>query len=111
MDPQFISCGAIGPHRIFRNDLFRIFRVNEWIIKLSLSEYLIMMHLVSGELIPEHTLVQAIYGDVETASHAEPLCKHLDRLRKKLRPCGLIVRRITQHGYLLACLQEETITR
>ena len=109
MEPPLISCGTIGSHNILRNDLFRVFQVDEWTIKLSLKEYLIMLHLISGEPVTEDLLIEAAYGSEQTSTHEEPLSKHLERLRKKLRPCGLVIRRITQHGYLLVNGEEGTV--
>jgi DNA-binding response OmpR family regulator len=101
VEPQFVDCGIIGSYRILRNDLRRTFQVNEQTVKLTLSEYLVMMELIGRERVDTLKLVQIVYSDEDVAKHEGPFNKFLNRLRKKLLPCGLVIRRITGYGYLL----------
>jgi hypothetical protein len=109
VEPSLTSCGTVGSHHIFRNDIFRIFQVDEWTIKLSLREYLVMLKLTCGGPVSEQLLLEAVYGIEQAPANEEPLSRLLERLRKKLRPCGLVIRRITRHGYLLTTNEEQTV--
>jgi hypothetical protein len=108
VEPSLISCGTVGSHHIFRNDTFRILQVDEWTIKLSLREYLAMLKLTGGQPVSAQLLIEAVYGATQTPANEEPLGRLLERLRKKLRPCGLVIRRITRHGYLLTGQEEQS---
>jgi hypothetical protein len=110
VEPSLTSCGTVGSHHIFCNDIFRTFQVDEWTIKLSLREYLVMHKLTCGQPVSAQLLLQEVYGNEQAPANEEPLSRLLERLRKKLRPCGLVIRRITQHGYHLTSQEEHTIT-
>lgn len=109
--PSLTSCGTVGSHHILCNDLFRIFQVDDWTIKLTLREYLVMLKLSCGQPVPEQLLIEAVYGAEQAPTNEEPLGRLLERLRKKLRPCGLVIRRITRHGYLLTSQDEKAVAR
>ena len=110
MEPSLTSCDTVGSHHIFCNDIFRTFQVDEWTIKLTLSEYLVMLKLSGGQPVPVQLLIDAVYGNEQPPTSKEPLNRLLERLRKKLRPCGLVIRRITRHGYLLTSQEEQAVT-
>ena len=101
MEPQFVDCGIIGSYRIFRNDIRRTFQVNEQTVKLTLSEYLVMMELIERERVDTLKLMKIVYSDEDVVKHEKPFNKFLNRLRKKLLPCGLVIRRVSGYGYLL----------
>lgn len=106
MEPQFIDCGVIGSYRIFRSDLRRAVQVNEQTIKLTLNEYLVMMELIERERVETLRLMRIVYSGEDVAPYEEAFHKFLNRLRKKIRPCGLVIRRITGYGYLLDSEEE-----
>jgi len=101
VEPQFIDCGVIGSYRILRSDLRRAVRVNEQTIKLALSEYLVMVELIERERVETFRLMRIVYSDESVASNEAAFHKFLSRLRNKIRPCGLVIRRIGGYGYLL----------
>jgi DNA-binding winged helix-turn-helix (wHTH) protein len=68
-----------------------------------------MHKLVCGQPVSKQFLVEAVYGTEQAPTSEEPLGRLLERLRKKLRPCGLVIRRITRHGYLLTSQEEQTV--
>jgi DNA-binding response OmpR family regulator len=106
VEPQFIDCGVIGSYRIFRSDLRRAVQVNEQTIKLTLNEYLVMMELIERERVETLRLMRIVYSGEDVAPYEEAFHKFLNRLRKKIRPCGLVIRRITGYGYLLDSEEE-----
>jgi DNA-binding response OmpR family regulator len=101
VEPQFVDCGIIGSYRILRNDLRRTFQVNEQTIKLTLSEYLVMVELIERERVDTLKLMRIVYSGEDVAPNEEAFHKFLNRLRKKIRTGGLVIRRITGYGYLL----------
>lgn len=107
LGPQFIDCGTIGSSHISRNDIHRTFLVNEQTVKLSLSEYLVMIELLEREKVATHTLMELVYSCENASDHEEPFSKLLNRLRKKLRSCGLVIRRVSGFGYLLDSEEEQ----
>jgi len=109
VEQHFIYCGTIGAHQIFRNDALRVLQVDERFVKFSQTEYFIIKPLASGEALSNQVLIQAVYGSGPISLHEGPFSKHIERLRKKLLPCGLILHRITRFGYLLRCAEDEPI--
>jgi DNA-binding response OmpR family regulator len=110
MDPQFIFCGTIGSHRIFFNDLLLKLQVDERYVEFSRMEYSIIKLLLSGQFVTDTRLIREVYGSTEISIHLEPLTKHIERLRKKLQPYGLVIPRVSRYGYLLHSTENDTIT-
>jgi hypothetical protein len=88
VEPSLTSCGTVGSHHIFCNDIFRTFQVDEWTIKLSLREYLVMHKLTCGQPVSVQLLLQEVYGNEQAPANEEPLGRLLERLRKKLHAKG-----------------------
>ena len=109
MDPQRLFCDTIGSHALRCDDGAMKLFVDEHPVECSRLEYVIVKLLLPGRLVTDRRLVQEVYGSTNPALYVEPLSKHIDRLRKKLQPCGLVIPRVAKYGYLLHSMDEHTL--
>ena len=82
--------------------------VDEHPVECSRLEYLIVKLLLPGRLVTDQRLIQEVYRSTNLALYIEPLGKHIERLRKKLQPCGLVIPRVSKYGYLLHSVDEQS---
>jgi two-component system, OmpR family, response regulator len=108
MDPQRLFCDMIGPHALMCDDGAMKLFVDEHPVECSRLEYRIVKLLLPGRLVTDQKLVREVYGSANLALHIEPLSKHIERLRKKLQPCGLAIPRVSKYGYLLHSTDEQS---
>lgn len=108
MDPRRLFCDTIGSHALMCDDGAMKLFVDEHPVECSRLEYLIVKLLLPGRLVTDQRLVQEVYRSTNLALYIEPLGKHIERLRKKLQPCGLVIPRVSKYGYLLHSVDEQS---
>lgn len=109
MDPQRLFCDTIGSHVLLCDDGAMKLFVDTYAVECSRLEYIIVKLLLPGRLVTDFRLVQEVYRSTEVALYVEPLGKHIERLRKKLQPCGLAIPRVAKYGYLLHSMDEQPL--
>lgn len=94
---------TIPGHVLAAHDDQRVLVVDGYPVRFSPLEYRVMHALLDQIQIPVPfaTLAQAAFAlDADTLTR-RALDKHIDRIRSKLRPCGLTVLSVKTYGYVL----------
>ena len=107
MSSSLVDSPSIGNHRIQRSDKNRALVIDALLLKFSPTEYLLLKPLLSGQAVSEHQLVQDAFSCEMSPALRENLDKHIDKIRSKLRPSGLDVRRVTKYGYILLAIDDD----
>lgn len=95
---------TIGKHHIDLHQHHRLLFTNDEVIKLTPTEYQIIVCLLEERIAFDEMLAtQALSnkGQINKATH-ETLERHINNLRSKLRPYGLDIYRVHTLGYILA---------
>ena len=99
---DFVESSAIGEHNIRRCDKSRLVMIdNAKVLSFSPTEYKLLLPLLSGLSAKDDTLVNDALGYSIATWPRKNLEKYIDKIRSKLRPAGLDVRRVTGYGYIL----------
>lgn len=106
MSSELVACPSIGTHSIRRSDKNRTVVIDSLLLRFSPTEYLLLKLLLSGQAVSEVYLIQEAFSCEMSPSVRENLDKHIDKIRSKLRPSGLDVRRVTKYGYILLAVDE-----
>ncbi len=99
---DFVKSSAIGEHNIRRCDKGRMVMIdNKIVLSFSPTEYKLLLPLLTGLSAKDDALVNDALGYNIATWSRKNLDKYIDKIRSKLRPTGLDVRRVTGHGYIL----------
>ncbi len=98
---DFIASPAIGSHRIYRCDALNTLVIDERMVKFTRMEYRLLIPLLAGRQVEDAELVQAAFACAPDQQILKNVSKYIDKIRGKIRLCGLDVHRITRYGYLL----------
>jgi DNA-binding response OmpR family regulator len=98
---DFIVSPAIGSHRIYRCDALNALVIDERMVKFTRMEYRLLVPLLAGRQVEDAALVQAAFACSPDPQVRKNVSKYIDKIRGKIRLCGLDVHRITRYGYIL----------
>ncbi len=102
MSSTLISCPPIGSHSLQRNDESRLLIVDHLVIKFTLREYRLLLLLLSCMPTSDTSLIQeALLSSEDASSQRQSIDKYIDKIRSKLQPSGLTIRRVSKYGYIL----------
>lgn len=98
-----------GSLKVRRNDGQRILIVHdlksgyETVLRFTPLEYAVLVPLLDNYEHPvaASTLYQVAFASPSAPSNDRRLYRHIDRMRPKLSPLGLMIRSVNQYGYLL----------
>lgn len=93
LDGQVVQC----------NEAHSTLIVDGFWIRLSPLEYRILMPLLKAYNHPvsTETLCCEVFAARRTVADDRRIYRHIDRMRSKLAPFGLIIRAVRRHGYML----------
>lgn len=98
---DFVASPAIGLHRIYRCDDLNALVIDERMVKFTKMEYRLLVPLLAGRQVEDSELIQAAFACAPDPQIRKNVSKYIDKIRGKIRLCGLDVHRITRYGYLL----------
>lgn len=86
-----------------RNDSQRTLIVDGFWIRLTPLEYQILVPLLKAYNHPITTdaICWEVFASRRTCADDRRIYRHIDRMRSKLAPFGLVIRAVTLHGYML----------
>lgn len=86
-----------------RNDVQHTLIVDGFWIRLTPLEYQILVPLLKAYNHPVTTdaICWEVFASRRTCADDRRIYRHIDRMRSKLAPFGLIIRAVTLHGYML----------
>ena len=104
-----ITSYQFGSLYVRRNDGQRILIVHdlkhgyETVLRFTPLEYAVLVPLLENYERPvaASTLYQVAFASPLAPSNDRRLYRHIDRMRSKLSPLGLMIRSVNQYGYLL----------
>jgi DNA-binding response OmpR family regulator len=89
----------IGAHTVVCHASLRVIVVDDAPpIRLTPTEYALLVYLISEELVRDEQLRLSVFADLTTEG---AIRKHIERLQAKLRPVGLSIHRFYEVGYVL----------
>ena len=94
---------------VHRSDRQRILIVHdrsnghEMALRFTPLEYAVLVPLIErfGQPIASETLYQAAFAMPRAPRDDRRLYRHIDRIRPKLSPLGIVIRSVAHHGYVL----------
>ena len=94
---------------VHRSDRQRILIVHdrssghEMALRFTPLEYAVLVPLIErfGQPVAAETLYQAAFAMPHAPRDDRRLYRHIDRLRPKLSPLGIVIRSVAHHGYIL----------
>ncbi|HEY7341360.1 MAG TPA: helix-turn-helix domain-containing protein [Ktedonobacterales bacterium] len=100
---------------VHRSDRQRILIVHdrssgqEMALRFTPLEYAVLVPLIErfGQPVATTTLYQAAFAMPCMSRDDRRLYRHIDRIRPKLSPLGLVIRSVSHHGYVLLKVQDE----
>jgi DNA-binding response OmpR family regulator len=86
-----------------RNDAHRMLIIAGRWIQLSPTQYALLVPLLEhfGHPVSHAEIYQRAFGSSYSARDARRTYYHIDKLRPRLSPFGLIIRSVIDHGYML----------
>jgi DNA-binding response OmpR family regulator len=100
---------------IHRSDRERILIVrdrssgHEIALRFTPLEYAVLVPLIErfGQPVAAETLYQAAFAIPRVPHDDRRLYRHIDRIRPKLSPLGMVIRSVSHHGYVLLKVQDD----
>ncbi len=98
-----------------RNDAQRVLIVRdlnsgyETVLRFTPLEYAVLVPLLDHYEHPvaAETLYRAAFAEPYSPRDDRRLYRHVDRMRPKLSPLGMVIRSVTHHGYVLLKVQDD----
>lgn len=99
---------------VHRSDRQRILIVHdrsnghEMALRFTPLEYAVLVPLIErfGQPVAAETLYQAAFAMPRAPRDDRRLYRHIDRIRPKLSPLGIVIRSVAHHGYVLLKVQD-----
>jgi DNA-binding response OmpR family regulator len=104
---RLVPCRAVGGLSVKRNDELQALLIGDELIGFTGKEYDLLLQLLEHDFSSDKMLMEALYhvSVVDKQSRLK-LDRHVDNIKRKLKPTGLTIRRVHRAGYTL--LVEET---